>query len=160
LTLGNDGGVYVSEKSSATVRQVNGGYVVELEKGSVGFSFEAGVPFKVVASGKVIQSATGQKAVSGVVALNAKGEAVVRSLNGDLLTAGETGQHSTVSTGETYALSENEGRLVEVGVTEAVGAGGAGAGLAGAAGFAAAAAVGIVTVEATKDDDDNGSPSN
>ena len=118
LTLGNDGGVYVSEKSSATVRQVNGEYVVELEKGNVGFSFEAGIPFKVMAAGKVIQSATGEKAVSGAVAINAKGEVAVRSLNGDLLTAGETGRHSTVSTGETYAMSEDEGQLVEVGVTE------------------------------------------
>jgi len=151
LTLGNNGGVYVGEKSSATVRQVNGEYVVELEKGSVGFSFEADVPFKVMASGKVIQSATGQMAVSGAVALNAKGEVAVRSLNGDLLATGETGQHSTVNTGEAYAMSEGEGRLVKVDVTEA----GANIGPWVVGGAAVLTGVAI----ATDDDDDDGSPS-
>lgn len=155
LTLGNDGGVYVSEKSSATVSRVNGEYVVELEKGSVGFSFEAGVPFKVMASGKVIQSATGQKAVSGVVALNAKGEAVVRSMNGDLLAAGETGRYSTVRSGETYAMSEVEGQLVEVDVTEveevAEAAPDVGPLVVGGVGV-----VGFVAISNGDDDDDDG----
>lgn len=113
LTLGNDGGVYVSRNSSATVRKVNGEYVVELEKGSVGFSFEAGVPFKVTASGKVIQSATGQEAVSGAVELNAKGQVAVRSMHGGLQTIADSGQRSTIGAGEIYAMSEGEGRLIK-----------------------------------------------
>lgn len=113
MTLGNDGGVYVSRNSSATVRKVNGEYVVELEKGSVGFSFEAGVPFKVTASGKVIQSATGQEAISGAVELNAKGQVAVRSMNGGLQAVADSGQRSTIGTGEIYAMSEGEGRLIK-----------------------------------------------
>ena len=158
LTLGNDGGVYVSRNSSATVRKVNGEYVVELEKGSVGFSFEAGVPFKVTASGKVIQSATGQEAVSGAVELNAKGQVAVRSVSGGLQTVAGSGQRSTIGTGEIYAMTEGEGRLIKAEVTEEEDEDNRKAlmvfgGLAGA-GFLFAA------FDDGGDDDDDGSPSN
>ena len=175
VTLGANGGVYVSSSSEISIQQVNGEYILDLDKGSVAFAFDPHVPFKVAAAGNVVSAATDQATkvtsdqarIVGAVTVDENGEIRVHSQNGVLQVVGGTGSVFLVRTNESFIVSGGEARLIETQVEDcetrgsiaSLGNGPCGSlafslgDYTGSALFAALVAAGLIVIISDDDDD-------